>query len=206
MTEDRSLSPAASSCLDEAYPSSQKGGTLIVPEVRDLATHEARLCDPDGYRPACCQRCQGKVHAHECRARRTRNAEVASVPIRIYRCADREACGATWRILPGFLARWLQRGWQVIEEALYGSAPSAVPGRTRRRWRVRLASRATRVRAAMTGAAGTIWCALAMGIGQTDRRADLIAAYRAHWAPAPGWCLAELAEAIHRLAPGLRLM
>ena len=80
-----------------------------MPEVRDLATHEARLCDPDGYRPACCQRCQGKVHVHECRARRTRNAEVASVPIRIYRYADREACGATWRILPGFLARWLQR-------------------------------------------------------------------------------------------------
>lgn len=206
MTEDRSLSSATSSCLDEPYPSSQKGGTLIVDEVQDLATHEARLCDPDGYRPACCPRCGAKVHVHECRFRRTRNDVMAWVAIKVYRCADRTECRAVWRILPGFLARWLQRCWRVIEAAVERPAFSPVPGRTCRRWRARLASSARRVVAVMTAAAGTVWSALAETMGLAGRRADLVAAYREHWSPAPGWCLAELAEAIHRLRPGLRLM
>jgi hypothetical protein len=46
--------PPAESCLDKPYMSSQKGGTLIAEDVVDLQSHQARLCDPDGYRPKGC--------------------------------------------------------------------------------------------------------------------------------------------------------
>lgn len=138
MTEDRSHSFAGPSCLDEPYPYGQKGGILIVEEVQDLATHEARLCDPDGYRPPSCPRSGAQVHVHECRSRRVRNDEVAAVVIKVYRCADRATCGADWRILRGFPARWLQRCWRVIEKALERRASSPVPEGTSRRWRDRL--------------------------------------------------------------------
>ena len=206
MTHDRSLSSALSSCLDEPYPSSQKGGTLIAAEVQDLATHQARLCDPDGYRPPNCPRCGARVHVHEFRSRRVHNDEVAEVVIKVFRCADRAECRAVWRVLPGFLARWLQRCWRVIEEALEHPASSPVPERTSRRWRARLASSARRVVAAMAMTAGTAWSALAVTVGLEGRRADLVMAYRKRWTPGPGWCLAELAETIHRLCPGLRLV
>jgi hypothetical protein len=68
MIEDRWLSPAPQpeACLDRTYPSSQKGGTLIVEEVRDLEAHEGRLEDPDGYRPARCPRCGGRCMSTTC--------------------------------------------------------------------------------------------------------------------------------------------
>ncbi len=50
MIEDRSLSPAARGCLDRAYTSSQKGGTLIAEDVQDLEAHERRLQTPDAFR------------------------------------------------------------------------------------------------------------------------------------------------------------
>jgi len=205
MTEDQSLSSAASSCLDEAYPSSQKGGTLIVAGVRSLKAHEELLCDPDGYRPPACPRCGAKLHVHDSCARELRNDERPCVGVRLYRCADRARCGAVWRVLPAFLPRWLRRRWSVIEAAIEEPASSSVPERTRRRWSRRLASPARRVVAALTTAIDAVWTALATAVGLEARRGDLVAVYRRQWSPASGWALAELSEAIHRLCPGLRL-
>jgi len=205
MTEDQSLSSAASSCLDAPYPSSQKGGTLIVAGVRSLEAHEQRLCDPDGYRPAACPRCGAKLHVQDSRTRQLRNDEQAYVGVKIYRCADRGRCGAVWRVLPAFLARWLRRRWSVIEAAIEDPTTSPVPKRTCRRWIRHLARPVRRVVAALTTAADTVWTALATAVGLAGRCADLAATYRRQWTPATGWALAELSEVIHRLCPGLRL-
>jgi hypothetical protein len=40
-----------------------------------------------------------------------------------FRCA-REACGATWRILPAFLARHLWHAWNVVERIARPAAPA----------------------------------------------------------------------------------
>jgi hypothetical protein len=69
MTKDRSPSSAPQACLDRAYASSQKGGTLIAEDVLDLETHERRLEDPGGYRPEGCRRCRSRVHVHDLRPR-----------------------------------------------------------------------------------------------------------------------------------------
>ena len=57
--------PSPETCLVTSRVSRFKGGTLIDHEVRDLETHERRLCDPDGYRPGRCPRCGHCVlHVH----------------------------------------------------------------------------------------------------------------------------------------------
>jgi len=205
MTEDQSLSSATLSCLDRPYPSSQKGGTLIVAGVCSLEAHEELLCDPDGYRPAACLRCGAKLHANGFCSRQLRNDDAAAVLIRVYRCSDRTGCRAVWRVLPAFLPRWLHRRWPVIEAAIKDPASSPVPDRSCRRWIRRQGSPARRVVAALSTAADIVWTALATAVGLEARRRDLAAAYRRQWSPASGWALAELSEAIHRLCPGLRL-
>ena len=66
MSQDRLPHPQAPRYLERRYGSSQKGGTLIAEDVRDLETHERRLCDPDGYRPRRCPRCGHDVlHVHD---------------------------------------------------------------------------------------------------------------------------------------------
>jgi hypothetical protein len=89
--------------------SSFKGGTLIAEDVRDLDAHQRRLCDPDGYRPDRCPRCDHDVlHVHSYPERHPRGEPGMPLVVQIaqYMCAA-AACGATWRILPRFLA--LQR-------------------------------------------------------------------------------------------------
>jgi hypothetical protein len=86
--------------------STQKGGTLIAEEVTDHATHEKRICDPDGYRPPFCPRCgEGPLHVHDYRERVLR-AEPGKPVTRIVRllCVS---CQAIWQILPRFIARHL---------------------------------------------------------------------------------------------------
>jgi len=61
------LPPPPEACLEKAYPSSQKGGTLIAAGVIDLETHERLLCDPDQYRPAMCLNCRKVIFAHRIR-------------------------------------------------------------------------------------------------------------------------------------------
>ena len=80
--------------------SSFKGGTLIAEDVRDLDAHQRRLCDPDGYRPDRCPRCDHDVlHVH-CYPKRHPRGEPSMplvVQIAQYICAAAEWCRATTR-------------------------------------------------------------------------------------------------------------
>ncbi len=51
MSQNRLPPPESEACLFRLRSSTQKGGTLIAEDVTDHATHERRICDPDGYRP-----------------------------------------------------------------------------------------------------------------------------------------------------------
>jgi len=206
MIDDRSLSSAPESCLNRAYLSSQKGGTLIAEEVRDLETHERRLDDPDGYRPASCRRCGSKVHVHDLRPRLLLGDPALSTQVIRFRCADRTGCGAAWQILPAFLARHLWRRWATVETALAPAVRNEVADRTRRRWKARLASSARQLVVLLTTTADAMWSALVAAVGLDASRLDLVRGYRARFRPRPGACLAELAGLIHRLCPGVRLM
>ncbi len=206
MTENRSLPPAAEACLIRPYPSSQKGGTLIAEDVLDLATHERRLCDPDGYRPVKCLRCGASVHIHALCPRLLLADPALLTEVVLFRCAARERCGAVWRILPAFLARHLWRSWRVVEEATETPQRSDVPARTRRRWAQRLASAARTLVVLLTSTASMMWSTLATAVGLDGRRLDLVRCYPSQMGPAPGQVLSELAGLVHRLAPGVRLL
>ena len=206
MTEDRSLSSAPEACLNRAYMSSQKGGTLIAEEVRDLTTHERLLGDPDGYRPARCPRCGSRVHVHDLRPRLMLGHPAICTQVIRFRCADRKGCGAVWQILPAFLARHLWRGWATVETAIAPAERSEVAARTRRRWRARLASSARQLVVLLATAADQMWSALVAAVGLDASRLDLVRGYGALMQPDRGSRLAELAGLAHRLSPGVRLM
>ena len=209
MTDNRSLSPAVEACLCRPYPSSQKGGTLIAEDVLDLASHERRLEDPDTYRPSACPRCGAALHIHDLRPRVLRGeASVATEVVR-FRCADRERCGAAWRVLPAFLARCLWGSWSRVGQILEAKAPASIPARTRRRWRARLASPARWLVAVLSTATDGLWAGIARAVGLDARRIDLVGGYAERTAAvAVSWAtrLAELSAALHRLSPGVRLM
>ncbi|MEW6751443.1 MAG: hypothetical protein AB1505_10775 [Candidatus Latescibacterota bacterium] len=198
--------------LDQPYPSSQKGGTLIAEDVTDRQTHERRLRDPDGYRPRCCPRCgHGKLHVHDYRWRVLRaerpqdkgqagDGEAARLRVVRHRCA-KEACRARWQTLPALLAPHLWRRWEVVEAATVGRRPHdwpPVPGRTRRRWRARwrMAARLLTQVLATSGSAVLQHVAPRLGVWAT--RLDLL---RALALP-----LSAAAALLHRLAPGVRLV
>ncbi len=212
MTELRSLSPADEACLRRAYPSTQKGGTLIADEVGDLEAHEQRLAQPDSYRPIGCPRCGSKLHIHDLRPRVLHGEPAMLTMVLRFRCADRERCGAGWQILPAFLARCLWGSWARVAGALAGDDPSPIPCRTRLRWRARLASTArVLVGVLSTASDAGVWVALASTVGLDARRIDVLRAYagartRLSDAFIPEACFAELAAAVHRLCPGVRLM
>jgi len=68
VSQDRLPPPEGEACLVRLRPSSQKGGTIVAEDVTELATHEVRLSDPDGYRPAFCPGCRGTtLHIHDYR-------------------------------------------------------------------------------------------------------------------------------------------
>jgi len=206
MTEDRLLSSAAPACLNRAYMSSQKGGTLIAEEVRDLESHERRLEDRDSYRPAACGRCGSKVHVHDLRPRLLLGHPALCTQVIRFRCSDRKECGAVWQVLPAFLARYLWRSWATVEAAVEAAGRSEVAGRTRRRWKARLASSARQLVVLLTTTVDEIWSALVAAVGLDASRWDLVGGYGARMQPDPGLCMAELAGLIHRLSPGVRLM
>ncbi len=209
MTENRSLSPAAQACLCSPYPSSQKGGTLIAEDVRDLATHELRLEDPDTYRPSACPRCGASLHIHDLRPRVLRGEPQVATEVIRFRCADRDRCGAAWQILPAFLARHLWGSWSRVAPVLEAGVSSLVPARTRRRWSARLGLAARHVVAVLGTAMDGLWAALARSVGMDARRVDLVRHYTARdrsRSIQAGMALAELSAALHRLSPGVRLM
>jgi hypothetical protein len=104
MSQNRLPPPESEACLFQLRSSTQKGGTLIAEDVTDHATHERRICDPDGYRLPFCPRCgKGPLHVHDYRERVLR-AELRKPVTPIVRliCVS---CEAIWQILPLFIAR-----------------------------------------------------------------------------------------------------
>lgn len=194
-------------CLTRTYLSRGiKGGTVIAEEVLDLATHRARLLDPDGYRSEVspCRRCGGTtLHAHCFRQRRLRPARYERatlvVDIRVFRCAT-PGCAAVFTVLPAFIARHLWRAWETVRAVTTEELPA--PETTRRRWLWRLASDARQLVETFTSAAGRrVRDTLARSPPPTRR--DFLDALK----PFVGSPLFALVAAwIHRLAAGLRLM
>jgi hypothetical protein len=195
--------PQAPRYLTRSYLSSQKGGTLIAEDVTDLATHERRLSDPDGYRPRCCPRCGHRVlHVHDYRWR-VLHADPQGAAIRLvrHRCAAPQ-CGARWQSLPAFLPRHLWRRWPLVEAAVGGCPPPSqapsVPPRTQRRWRDRLRSSGRLLRQVLSASGRPRLEAIAQRLGLTVSRQQVVGVLAL-----PLWAVAAL---LHRLVPGLRLM
>ncbi len=197
--------PAAHPCLSRPYSSrpNQKGGSRIADAVLTVAMHVQMLLSPAQYRPESCRCGSDCLHFHDRRERHPRGlvADGQAVPvvtILVFRCAD---CGATWRVLPAFLARCLWRPWEVVEREVQDqprprSAP-AVPARTVQRWRSRLAQSARLLVQVLVVAGGRLR-ELAGRVPLEPTRGDLLAAFDLPFA--------VLAALLHSLAPGVRVM
>ena len=212
MNQNRLPPPKSEACLIRLRSSTQKGGTLIAEEVIDHATHERRICDPDGYRPPFCPRCGGRLlHVHDYRERVLR-AEADKPVTRIVRliCVS---CDAIWQILPLFIARHLWRTWNVVRHVLMPDrkVPSRsepqhwpkVPPRTVRRWHARWLRPALALAQILASSGQATWAALATQLRPDATCADLVAAYAREHIGLP---LAALAALLYRLQPKVRLM
>lgn len=210
MTDHRSPPPQAAACLQARYPSSQKGGTLIDERVVTLEMHE-RMLASGGYRPDGCPRCGGYLHIHDYRIRTLLADPACSVQVVRFLCAE---CGATWQVLPAFVARCLWRSWWVVEAAIEqpdaepeaAVAEPVVPPRTRRRWLDRLRSSAALLVVTLATAEQPALTELVGAVGLEGTRAELVREYTTHRHPPHGQRLAQVAALAHRLAPGVRLM
>ena len=206
--------PDPENCLITSRVSRYKGGTLIDEDVRDLVEHARRICDPDGYRPGSCLRCGHRgLHVHCYPERRPQGDSRMPPVVRIAQCVCASSdCGATWRILPMFLARHLWRSWATVErvtkpgEARTTETAPPIPERTVRRWRARLAATA-RVLVVLLAASGeAVLEGIAAGLGLDASRGALVAAHADVAGVAVGERLSALAELVHRLERGVRLM
>jgi len=148
------------------------------------------------------------LHLHDRRERKVRRGRGGGftvVTVVVFLCAK---CSATWRVLPAFLARCLWRTWAVVAGAVGFSRRRAdepeVPERTRQRWRGRLAQ-AARVPMQVLAASGNATLrALAQKAGLEGCRQALVNSYSTAFVGAAP--LAALAELLHRLSQGIRLM
>ena len=210
---------AAEDCLNCSRVDKYKGGTIIDEEVRDLETHRRTVCDPDGYRPKQCLRCGCctlHVHSHPNRrlfGEHGKGGPDAPPPMRIvvYICAN-NACEATWRILPLFLARHLWRAWPTVERVVrpedtpLSSTALPIPKETQRRWRARFAAAARVLVALLATSNAVILEKLASEVGYEATRGELVDAHASVIRATPGARLAPLAALTHRLTRGIRLM
>jgi hypothetical protein len=216
LTDHRSPPPPAEGCLCQPYPSSQKGGTIIAESVVSFEAHE-RLLRDGGYRPAGCLRCGQCVHIHDFRVRVLAGHPREVTEVAVFRCADRDRCGAVIRVLPALLARRLWRCWSTVEQAVASTLDGAeertareVAPRTVRRWQARLLSSAATLVVVLGAASEAVpslgAVATATGLGAT--RAELVTEYEGRVEPVPrrGHRLEAVAAVIHRLEPGVRLM
>lgn len=196
---------------------------MIAEHVVDLEAHE-RLVRNGGYRPQGCLRCGGPMHIHEYRERLLLGDPRVSTDIAIFQCADRDACGAVTRVLPAFLARRLWRTWPTVEAAVAApragaddvsgadkqDRPSAVPERTIRRWRTRLAASAAALVLVLGTATSTVSALhqVVQRVGLDGTRAQFVDVFVDVIVPEArsGARLETTASVIHRLAPGVRLM
>jgi hypothetical protein len=210
MSHQRLPPPEPEDCLIHSRVSRYRGGTLIAEDVQDLATHRRRLADPDGYRPERCPRCGCDVlHVHDY-PRRSPRGEADRSEIRVVRhiCAE---CGATWRILPAFLARCLARLWRTVERTVSVDVPAkrdapSIPKRTAQRWRARLSSAAKQLVVLLATTSSVPLEAIAKAVGLDATRWALVDAHAGAAASPIGHRLAPLAALVHRLERGLRLM
>jgi hypothetical protein len=126
-----------------------------------------------------------------------------------FRCAA-EACGATWRVLPLFLARHLWHAWTAVERAVVQevAAPTRprISQRTKERWRARLASSARVLVVLLAMAGGVTLEGVATRVGLSGTRAELVTSYASVTATPEGERLSSLGALVHRLERGLRLM
>lgn len=196
--------PAADPCLVSASASRKlNGGTLIDETVLDLAAHQERMRNPASYRPDRCVCGSSQLHIHDRCERTPRGTTMGVVTIMVFLCYR---CSATWRVLPAFLARHLWRTWEVVEGVVQKTRRAdepAVPARTQRRWRARLAQAARIPMQVLVSSGNQALRKVAQTVGlETDRRA-LVTAYREVFG---GSLLAPLAALLHRLSPGIRLL
>jgi len=214
MSQNRPLPPCEEVCLVRRRASTQKGGTLIAEDVTDRATHERRICDPDGYRPPFCPGCHGtRLYVHDYRERILRAEPDKPVVTTVrHECVD---CDAIWQVLPAFVARYLWRTWEVIAHVLTGeAAPTAtrtlewpkVPTRTARRWRARWGRPATYLVHVLTASGEAAWAALGCLTRPDGTCGDLVAAYARSAACAGGCAMGAFAALIYRLQPRFRLV
>jgi len=116
--------PQPEECLILSRKSRFRGGTIVAEDVWTLEEHRRRISSPDGYRPCECARCgHDRLHLHDYLERKPLGALMLCVlTVARFMCAN-PSCGATWRVLPAFLARHLWWVWERVERS--------TPGRTR---------------------------------------------------------------------------
>jgi len=122
MSQERLAPQQVADCLIQSRKSTSKGGTLIASDVWTMDEHRRRLSDPARpYRPAQCAACGGnKLHVHDYRERHPLGIVMTAVMLVVrFVCAD-PRCGATWRVLPAFMARHLWWPWEAVETASVG--------------------------------------------------------------------------------------
>jgi len=115
-----------------------------------------------------------------------------------FQCAA-EGCGATWRILPLFLARHLWHAWSAVERVAGPAAATAITApsvarRTQERWRRRLGSSARMLVAILAASVSMRLEAIAMQVGLLGTRGELVDVYVASTAPARGERLLRLGQ------------
>lgn len=219
MTDRRSPdAPDASApevCLCRRYTPSQKGGTLIVEDVLTLEHHEKMLCT-GGYRPReGCPKCTGYLHIHDYRDRLLLADPARLITVVRLLCYS---CGATWQMLPAFVARHLRRSWQTVERAVERPRPAPmmaedappsvkkIPERTRRRWLTRLVASAALLVVTLSTAETHVLTTVAGAVGLGGTRRELVDVHTRICRVPACQRLMQLAALLHRLAPGVRLM
>lgn len=205
--------PPPKDILDQSRRSRYRGGTRIAEEVCDLSEHLVRLANADLYRPCECARCGHRtLHVHD-RVERHPVGDASLPPavlVLVFRCAL-ATCGATWRILPRFLARHLWYAWRAVEQTMRPtdrSEPATAPEiseSTRQRWQARLASSGRTLVVLLAMAGGSLG-ELAVEVSLSCTRGELLDAFVEHVRPSPGMQLSALAAVVHRLERGVRLM
>jgi hypothetical protein len=213
MNRDHSFAAKPEPCLTQSRAERYHGGTLIAEDVHDLATHERRLADPDGYRPDRCPRCgHGVLHVHDYPSRKLLDGTGATLTCIVrYICADTN-CGATWRILPALITRQLWRTWSTVErsvreqQAPSGLDPVPIPRRTVQRWYSRVRSAAKQLVVLLATSGGTLLEEIAKIAGLRATRSTLVDAHACIANAREGRRFEDVAALIHRLEPGLRLV